>query len=252
MNEELKVLAKKIDKLRRTLSGLPNLEERHEIHEIEEYQHLNLELEEALIVFKYLVENQSKIRVLRPANKTAEPKKEAPTQHEASQEIPTAHDIFMNVDEAISKLDSAIVQSEEELIEAGVPGIEELKDKAPLYAEKEGEDSEAVEETEEANSEVPEINEISNSKSTVGERLSKMPISDLKGAFGLNERFFYANELFGGNGEEFIRAINELNHLSSFSDAQRLIEAKYVGPNNWDLEKEEVMTFLEIVERRYL
>lgn len=87
---------------------------------------------------------------------------------------------------------------------------------------------------------------------SLSERLQRQPIADLRRAFGLNERFFYTNELFDGDGEEFGRAINEFNHLANFEDAQKLVAAKYSDRYHWSEEDENVQRFLAIVERRYL
>lgn len=87
---------------------------------------------------------------------------------------------------------------------------------------------------------------------SIADKLRQQPIGDLRRAFGLNERFFYTNELFNGDGEEFSRAINELNHLSGFDDALKLIDAKYREMFQWKEEDETVQTFLALIQRRYL
>ena len=85
----------------------------------------------------------------------------------------------------------------------------------------------------------------------VAEMLANNAISDLRNAFGLNERFYYTNELFGGDGQEFVRAINEFNHLSSFDDAMRLIQAKYIPQFGWTADNEVAEEFVTIIKRRY-
>lgn len=265
MTENLKNLVKKIDKLKRQLSYLPSLEERNQLHEIEEYQHLVLELEESLIIFKHELESS-----LTSAQEILEkPVEEEPIPDEDNQkdeeenpasrsqsidpEMHPANKILSNLDEAIESLEreeesNQIEPTEEEL------GEEPLMTDAGVEEEEEAtiSQTESIEEREEVTEDIHEINDHTSPKSSVSDRLSRMPIKDLKSAFGLNERFYYANELFGGNGEEFIRAINEFNHLSSFEDAQKLMEAKYIEIYNWDLEKEEVASFIDLVERRYL
>ena len=265
MTENLKNLVKKIDKLKRQLSYLPSLEERNQLHEIEEYQHLVLELEESLIIFKHELESS-----LTSADKTLEkPVEKEPIAEEDNQkdeeenpasrsqsidpEMHPANKILSNLDEAIESLEreeesQQIEPAEKELVEEPLMTdnvVEEEEEAAISQAE-------SNEEREEVTEDIHEINDHTSPKSSVSDRLSRMPIKDLKSAFGLNERFYFANELFGGNGEEFIRAINEFNHLSSFEDAQKLMEAKYIEIYNWDLEKEEVASFIDLVERRYL
>ena len=48
---------------------------------------------------------------------------------------------------------------------------------------------------------------------TLGDRAGKTKLSDLKKAFGINERFLYANELFNGDMSAFTRALEELLSL---------------------------------------
>ena len=70
MNEETLKIAKKIEKLKREFSMLPPLTERYSNLEVEEYQHYLLELEELIIVFKYLsqrkpAQNQTLVEPIR-------------------------------------------------------------------------------------------------------------------------------------------------------------------------------------------
>lgn len=86
---------------------------------------------------------------------------------------------------------------------------------------------------------------------SLANKLEHQSISDLKQAIGLNERFFFANELFRGDGTEYSRAIEELNHLGSMEDAKRLIQTKYEERFKWDYESEAVSSFLSLLNRRY-
>ncbi len=102
-----------------------------------------------------------------------------------------------------------------------------------------------------ARDEKPEKSKQESSGIEVAEMLANNAISDLRNAFGLNERFFYTNELFGGDGQEFVRAINEFNHLSSFEDAMKLIQAKYIPQFAWTADNEIAEEFVTIIKRRY-
>lgn len=266
MTENLKNLVEKIDKLKRQLSYLPSLEERNQLHEIEEYQHLVLELEESLIIFKYELESSlTSVEEIIEKPVEEEPIAEGDNQKDKEEEnavsraelidpeMHPANKILSNLDEAIESLEREEESNQIELTEKEF--VEEPIMTDAVFEEEEEDtisQTESIEEREEVTEDIHEINDHTSPKSSVSDRLSRMPIKDLKSAFGLNERFYYANELFGGNGEEFIRAINEFNHLSSFEDAQKLMEAKYIQLYNWDLEKEEVSSFIDLLERRYL
>lgn len=266
MNEEAHKIARKIERLRREFSMLATLESRHNPLEIEEYQHYLLELEELLIVFKYLMD---------PANQPVQPISnesqiiEEEVIDQSSTEI--AEDI---VDETAVEPEAET----EELIEIEPELIDSVYESEPeQQAEVEQEDlieehivdfveSENSEDKEETLIE-EEVDQIEKSEHPTGSslnervsandhslagKLARQPIADLRKAFGLNERFLYANELFGGDGQEFIRALNELNHLENFEDAKRMIEARYQNTFKWNLEDETVQEFISIVERRYL
>lgn len=83
------------------------------------------------------------------------------------------------------------------------------------------------------------------------EQLGNGPLENLKEAIGLNERFLFSNELFNGNMEAFNRALNELNHLESIPDAERLINEQLAVNFKWDPENEAVERFILLVKRRF-
>ena len=75
-------------------------------------------------------------------------------------------------------------------------------------------------------------------------------IADITKAIALNDKFLFANELFGGNMQEYNIAIQQLNSAESlesamdyFSNLQQLYE--------WDIEKDAVKRLLNMVDRRY-
>jgi hypothetical protein len=79
-------------------------------------------------------------------------------------------------------------------------------------------------------------------------RIGLKPISDIKAAIGIGDRFLFIRELFGGNNDAFEEAIFHLNSLTSFDDAHIYISQKY----NWDESHQTVSTFVNIVKRKYL
>ncbi len=74
------------------------------------------------------------------------------------------------------------------------------------------------------------------------------PISDLKKALGLNDRFFYQRELFGENADLMNQTLNQLNQMNGFEDARNFLFANF----NWDQEEEAVVSFLNLIQRRFL
>jgi hypothetical protein len=50
-------------------------------------------------------------------------------------------------------------------------------------------------------------------------RLQKKPVCDLKTAIGINDRFLFVNELFGGSMEKYNKSIGNLNDLKTLNGA---------------------------------
>lgn len=86
---------------------------------------------------------------------------------------------------------------------------------------------------------------------SLARKLQKKPIADLKAAIGINEKFLFINELFGGNMTEYNIAINQVNICSSHAEAEAYL-GTLRGLYKWDPESETVITFSELVERRFL
>ncbi len=86
---------------------------------------------------------------------------------------------------------------------------------------------------------------------SIGSQWAGRKLDTLIGAFGLNERLRYINELFDGNGEAFSDAIKILDGQASMQNASLKIE-EIASQNSWDLEEETVLEFMTIVRRRYV
>jgi hypothetical protein len=81
-------------------------------------------------------------------------------------------------------------------------------------------------------------------------KIQRPSITDIKSAIGINDKFQFANELFGGNMQEYEIAVQQLNTaetLESASEYFMSIQQLY----NWDSENETVKRLFDLVERRY-
>ena len=87
---------------------------------------------------------------------------------------------------------------------------------------------------------------------TLGDKVSKQKLHDIKRGIGINERFLFANELFAGDMSAFSRAVEELNHVESESDANRLMNENLAAKYRWDEEDETVLAFTSMVSRRFV
>ncbi len=86
---------------------------------------------------------------------------------------------------------------------------------------------------------------------SVVDQLQKQPIADLTTAVGLNERYLYSNELFGGNMDLFREALKDLNNMSNFEDAKQFLEKELAVTHQWNLDHELVHSLVLLVERRF-
>ncbi len=84
-------------------------------------------------------------------------------------------------------------------------------------------------------------------------RFSHVPIESIESGMGLNERIFTLNDLFGGNKGLFDATCTQLNALSSFSEAKKILmngparQFKWSDPERIKMAEE----FIRIVVRRY-
>ncbi|MFO7722662.1 MAG: hypothetical protein R6V49_05490 [Bacteroidales bacterium] len=85
---------------------------------------------------------------------------------------------------------------------------------------------------------------------SISARLQHNPISSLKSAIGINEKFIFVYELFGGNSQEYARTIDQLNSMPGRGEAIELMEALR-REYHWDLENMAFQKLVDMVSRRY-
>ncbi|GAO28247.1 hypothetical protein [Geofilum rubicundum] len=93
----------------------------------------------------------------------------------------------------------------------------------------------------------PSFNERLAEKQEPVHSKSHPPIDDLRKAIGINDRFFFQRELFGGNTELFNQTIDQLNGLNNMEAASAFISANF----NWNPQNEAVTSFMALLKRRF-
>lgn len=78
------------------------------------------------------------------------------------------------------------------------------------------------------------------------EVMKHKPVSSLKEAIGINDRFLFIREIFSGNSENYNHAIARLENVSCLSEAKEIISG-YIGE---DSENEAVVQLLDLVKRK--
>ncbi|MDR2836611.1 MAG: hypothetical protein LBV69_10570 [Bacteroidales bacterium] len=87
-----------------------------------------------------------------------------------------------------------------------------------------------------------------NQQTDISKKMSQQPISDIKSAIPIGEKFLYIRELFNNDSDKFNEAIELLNKFSSFDDAINFLMFNY----KINEENEHLVSFFEIVRRKYL
>lgn len=94
------------------------------------------------------------------------------------------------------------------------------------------------------------LDRLKNDDNSVASRFTNSKLDSLIGAFGLNQRLRYINDLFNGSSELFSDAIKALDSQPSLDQAN-LKAATLAAENEWDPEEEIVIEFMSYLNRRY-
>lgn len=93
------------------------------------------------------------------------------------------------------------------------------------------------------------LNEALASQTSVQDLNARIkPVSDIRSAMSLGDRFLFVRELFNGSTDLFDETIANLNSLNSFDEAQSYMKSHF----QWDIADSNVENFMNIVRRRYV
>ncbi|MBC8487583.1 MAG: hypothetical protein H8D45_16255 [Bacteroidetes bacterium] len=85
---------------------------------------------------------------------------------------------------------------------------------------------------------------------SIADKMQKDKITDLKSAIGINEKFYFINELFDGNMKDYNETIEVLAGFKTLEEATNYvkeIKEKY----KWDEGSDAVKQLTDFIERRY-
>jgi len=85
----------------------------------------------------------------------------------------------------------------------------------------------------------------------VKDHLVMEPIKDLRSAIGINDKFQFIQELFGGDEKSFEVGIKTINAFKIFPEAQFYIKRELREKNNWNEESNVVKQFDQLIKRRF-
>lgn len=92
--------------------------------------------------------------------------------------------------------------------------------------------------------------QVKKADNSLSSRFAEAKLDTLIGAFGLNEKLRFINELFDGSSEMFSDAIKLLDAQSDMAAARQQID-DLARTHTWDPEEEVVVEFITYVNRRY-
>ena len=143
------------------------------------------------------------------------------------------------------------IEEEEQEVEGPIQTIED-----PIHEEEiEGEIEQEVEEPEAPTAWEPQFSGdqpiwMAEMEANIRDNKSVFPLESLIGAFTLNEKLQFINELFEGSSDDFSSHIKQLDQLASM-DAARNMLAELALTFNWDTESEIVEDFIYKICRRH-
>jgi hypothetical protein len=89
---------------------------------------------------------------------------------------------------------------------------------------------------------------IGSVKKDVASKMQNKPITDLTKSIGINDKFLYTKELFGGNAELYKNTIKALNEFTDINNALIYVQENF----HWDENNEAASQLLELVRRKLL
>ncbi|MEN8117280.1 MAG: hypothetical protein ABFS16_09895 [Bacteroidota bacterium] len=91
------------------------------------------------------------------------------------------------------------------------------------------------------------VNELVNTDTNKLEhKISNLPVSSIKAAIGINDRFQYIRELFDGNADVFSKAVAKLDTMNNIQEAVKYLQQNYKWKKN-----ETSLKFVNLVKRRF-
>jgi len=88
-------------------------------------------------------------------------------------------------------------------------------------------------------------------KQTLADKLSKSGGKSIMKMLTLNQRFMFVNELFNGNQDQFLSAIEQIDNMDNHKEASSHVKKSLADKYNWDMETEEVEEFMELIDKRF-
>lgn len=87
---------------------------------------------------------------------------------------------------------------------------------------------------------------------TLKEKIVGTPISDLRAAISINQKFKFISELFEEDAEAFEKSVETINGYTSFIEADDYMENNLKPRYGWESNSASAKEFADLVSRRFL
>ena len=95
------------------------------------------------------------------------------------------------------------------------------------------------------------IAETEETKESVGEKLENAPIDDLTKAIGLNQKFMFISQIFKGNKDAFVSAVDKLNGLADLEQAKSYAQELTAHLVDGEEAVQARDQFVDLIERKF-
>ena len=85
---------------------------------------------------------------------------------------------------------------------------------------------------------------------TLAAKLQQNPVRDLKSVIGINDKFLFVNELFGGSMEKYNKSVENLNDLKTLNGAMIYLNELKIELQ-WNSSNEAYQKLTELVKRKF-
>ena len=90
------------------------------------------------------------------------------------------------------------------------------------------------------------VNDLIQEKHKLEYKLSNRPVSSIQAAIGINDRFQYIRELFGGDSDAFVETVRALDEMQNIHEAVDYLRTHFKWKKN-----ETSLKFVNLVKRRF-
>jgi hypothetical protein len=85
-------------------------------------------------------------------------------------------------------------------------------------------------------------------RKNISSKIQNQAISSISGSIGINDKFLFIRELFGGNAENFRQTMEDLDLSHNFNEAYSILIERF----QWDMDSEPVQLLLNLIRRKFI